>query len=551
MPSSSPAAVPVVVPAADSSELRTKLTWLAAFRVSVTSLLLIFLAVRRVLEPPSELSGADQLAFIMIGAVYVLTLGYAVALRSGIAGSRAAYAQVLGDVVLASSVVFLTGAGESPFTFVYSVAVVAAALLLYQRGALIAAVSSAVAFAVVVLTVQMRWLPVPSEAHALSAGRLAFVLASNGIAQISIGVLSGYLSRQLVQAGGRVKAGQERIERLVDTQNLILAAMPSGLISCDATGKVTFVNPAGEGILGRISGDWPDDVEQLLPGLRRLMPGGVKRAELTVPTPAGERILGLTVTPLQERAGSMLVVFQDLTELRRAEEQLRTVDHLASLGKFSAQLAHEIRNPLASMRGAAQMLGDETDAATPSARLSRILIREADRLSELVDDFLKFARPPPPKLLPIDLGRLINETVEMLKADPLARGVQLEVSAAPVFGHGDSGQLQQVVINLVRNALAAVGSGGRVRVIADVRKGRPEIRVWDSAGKIPAADLARIFEPFYSTRPGGTGLGLSTAHTIVRSHGGEISVRSSAEEGTEFVVALQSAPGAVREDLGR
>lgn len=542
MPSSSPHTA-LVAPATDPSELRTKLTWLAAFRVSVTSLLLIFLAARRALAPPLELSGADQLAFTLIGAVYVLTLGYAVALRRGVAGTRAAYAQVLGDVVLASSVVFLTGAGESPFTFTYSVAVVAAAILLYQRGALIAAVSSALAFAAVVLTVQLRLVHAPFEAQPLAQGRLAFVLASNGIAQISIGILAGYLSRQLAAAGGRLIAGQARIEQLVDVQNLILTAMPSGLITCDASGRVTFVNAAGEAILGRISGDWPQDVELLLPGLRRLK-SSVKRAELTVPTPAGERILGLTVTPLEEKAGSTLVVFQDLTELRRAEEQLRTVDHLASLGKFSAQLAHEIRNPLASMRGAAQMLGDESSGDAPAARLSRILIREADRLHELVEDFLRFARPPPPKLEPLDLGRLINETVEILRADPLARGVTLEVSAAPVYGHGDSAQLQQVVINLVRNALAAVGPGGRVKVIAELRGGRPEIRVWDSAGKIPASELTRIFEPFYSTRPGGTGLGLSTAHTIVRSHGGEISVRSTPAEGTEFVVALQSAPGA-------
>ncbi len=257
------------------------------------------------------------------------------------------------------------------------------------------------------------------------------------------------------------------------------------------------------------------------------------------------------MTPLEEMAGSTLVVFQDLTDLRRAEEQLRTVDHLASLGKFSAQLAHEIRNPLASMRGAAQMLGNESDSTTPAARLTRILIREADRLSALVEDFLRFARPPPPKLVPIDLGRLINETVEMLKSDPLARGVAVEVSAAAVLGNGDAAQLQQVVINLVRNAFAAVGPEGHVKVVAELRSGRPSIRVWDSAGNIPPSELTRIFEPFYSTRAGGTGLGLSTAHTIVRGHGGEISVRSTPTEGTEFIVALQTAEGGAREDLGR
>jgi len=398
--------------------------------------------------------------------------------------------------------------------------------------------------------VQLDLVAPPLEAQPLTPARLAFVLASNGIAQVSIGVLASYLSRQLVAAGGRVVAGEARIEQLVDVQNQILTAMPSGLITCDVAGRVTFVNPAGEAILGRINGDWPQRVEELLPGGLGLMVGA-RRAELTVPTPAGQRVLGLTVTPLEEKAGSTLVVFQDLTDLRHAEEQLRTVDHLASLGRFSAQLAHEIRNPLAAMRGAAQMLNDEGASRTAAERLTRILIREADRLSELVEDFLRFARPPPPKLEPLDLGRLISETVEMLRVDPLARGVTLEVAASPVLGHGDPAQLQQVVINLVRNALAAVGPGGHVKVVAEEHDGRPEIRVWDSAGKISPSDLTRIFEPFYSTRPGGTGLGLSTAYTIVRSHGGEISVRSTPAEGTEFAVVLQSAAGGPRENLGR
>lgn len=531
------------------SELGTKLTWLAAFRLTVTSLSLVVLGLRRAISA-QELSHADQLAFTVIGVVYVLTLAYAVVLRRGIVGERAAYAQVLGDVVLASAVVFLTGGAESPFTFTYSVAVVAAAILLYQRGALIAAASSAVAFAAVVLIVQLKLIAPPLEAQQLSPGRLTFVLASNGIAQLSIGILASYLSRQLATAGGRVLAGQARIEELVDLQNLILDAMPSGLITCDESGNVTFVNPAANAILKRAAGETAANIEELLPGVRRLNSGD-GRAELTVPTRAGERILGLTVTSLGAGSRSSLVVFQDLTELRRAEEQLRTVDHLAALGKFSAQLAHEIRNPLASMRGAAQMLGNEGTTDAAAGRLTRILIREADRLSALADDFLHFARPPPPKLEPIELGKLIADTVEMLKADPLARGVTLEVAASPVLGLGDAAQLQQVVINLVRNALAAVGPGGRVRVVVTMRGNQPEIRVWDSAGRIPASDLTRIFEPFYSTRPGGTGLGLSTAHTIVRGHGGEISVRSAPSDGTEFVVALQSAARVTREDPGR
>jgi two-component system sensor histidine kinase PilS (NtrC family) len=533
------------------TELAKKLTWLAIFRVVATTVLLAFLAARRLLGPPLELSSADSLAFALIAVVYVLTLIHSLMLRLGAAGTRAAYAQVFGDIVLATSVVFLTGAADSPFLFAYSIAVVAAAILLFQRGALIAAAASTVAFSILVLAVQAGILALPFGTQHLAPPRLAFQLASNAVAQFLIAVLASYLSRQLAMAGGRVRAGEERIQQLMGLQNLIVAAMPGGLITCDVNGRLTFLNPAGERILGRARGDWPETVEQLLPGVMRHKPG-TKRGELEVQTPTGARVLGLAVTPLEEANGSTLVVFQDLTELRRTEEQLRTADHLASLGKLAAQLAHEIRNPLASMRGAAQLLSSEgTNADAATERLTRILVRESDRLSALVDDFLRFARPPPPKLQPLDLGKLISETVEMLRADPLARGIELEASTARVEGLGDADQLRQVLINLVRNALAAVGPGGRVTVTAAEREGRPEIRVWDSAGRIPPEDLSRIFEPFYTTREGGTGLGLSTAYTIVRSHGGQISVRSAPERGTEFVVALSPASAGVHANSGR
>lgn len=523
----------------DWPDLKTKLTWLSLFRVFAASGLLLALAIRRLLGPPTELSSADVVTFALVGLVYLLTLGYGFFLRRGKVGPNGAYVQVIGDVVLASGVVFLTGAGESPFTFTYSIAVIAAAVILYQRGALVAAGASAAAFVGVVLVTNSGALSSIQTGTVMSPARLAFVLTSNAVSQFLVAVLTSYLARQVKSASGRVQAREERIQQLVDLQNQIVAAMPSGLVTFDADGKVTFVNPVAAAILGvGVGGAQGVGVESLLPGVSRFLPE-TRRAELTVAGPRDPRVLGLTVTPLEGRSGATLVVFQDLTELRRTEEQLRVSDHLASLGKLSAQLAHEIRNPLASMRGAAQLLAQGADAEPSTARLSGILMRESDRLSSLVEDFLRFARPPPPKLQRIELGSLLQETVDMLKTDPLAQNVTLEVEPVTVEALGDTDQLRQVLINLIRNALVATQPSGRVRVSAAIKNGQPQFSVWDSAGKIPQADLLRIFEPFYTTRDGGTGLGLSTAHSIVRSHGGTISVSSAPAFGTQFVVALR------------
>lgn len=314
--------------------------------------------------------------------------------------------------------------------------------------------------------------------------------------------------------------------------------MPSGLLTCDAAGDVTFVNRAGEAILQLSADELPVPVDRLIPGVLALPApqAGRPRAELTVKTPAGLRTLGLAIVPLITPAGARLIVFQDLTQLRRAEEELRRADRLAELGALSAVLAHEIKNPLAAMRGSAELLAEGSDSE--SRRLLGILRRESDRLGGLVDDFLAFSRPPAPVRRRCALDELVRQTVELLSSDPLAVGVQLEVEPAGLEADVDPDQIRQVLLNILRNALAAAGRGGRVRAYfsktGDVRR----IHVWDSAGSIASTDLPHIFEPFFSKTPGGTGLGLSTVHSIVRAHGGQVHVSSSPAQGTEVVVAL-------------
>jgi two-component system sensor histidine kinase PilS (NtrC family) len=510
-----------------------------------TTLLLVAIAIRLLARPPQAgLSAEDSLSFTVIGFVYVLTLISGLLLRRGRAGLSAAYLQIVGDLLVATSVVYLTGGTDSPFAFTYSVAVIAAAILLPQRGALVMAAAGSGAYALLALLIQYEVLRPPVGSEPLPPSRLAFQLFSTALAQVLIAALAGYLSRQVSQAGGRLSRSQAQVRELAALQRQILASMPSGLISCNQGGEVTFANHAAEQILGlgEQAGAAAQHLEALIPGALQLAPSP-RRHELTVGTPGGRKILGLSVTPLEGSGGAMLILFQDLTELRRMEDELRRADRLAALGSLAAQLAHEIRNPLASMRGSAQMLWQDAPADAGARQLANILVRESDRLSALVEDFLKFARPPPPSLATVSLDQLVGETVEMVRADPLSRGVELEVRAEPVASAVDAGQLRQVLLNLLRNAMEAA-QGGKVRVQVERAEEGPRIRVWDSAGTIPPQDLDRVFEPFFTTRDHGTGLGLSTAHSIVSAHGGRISLTSSREQGTEFVVQLPRMPEA-------
>lgn len=528
-----------------SVALRVKLTWLTVFRTVATSLLLVGAVIRLWSGAPvEELSRADSLSFALIGITYLTTLIYGFALRRGKVGLGSAMVQALGDVVLATCVVYLTGAVESPFVFAYSLAVISASIVLGQRGAFVAALTSAGAFAGVVLSVQWGLLSPPIGSSAVSVSRLLFYISGNALAQGLIAVLVGYLASQLSATGGRLSAREADIRELVDLQNNIVNSIPSGLVTCEPDGTVSFVNPEGENILNLSPANGTvRHLDDILPGARAI-PAGTKRAEINLETKGGVKSLGLTVTPLEGRRGSLLIVFQDLTDLRRMQEELRRIDHLASLGRVSAQLAHEIRNPLAAMRGSAQLLGGDGRPGDSSARLANIIVRESDRLAALVESYLSLARPPPPTRALSRVDSIAAETIEMLRADPLARGIRIEERLAPSIAFVDAGQVRQVLINLLRNAFLAAGRGGTVRVEVSSANDHALLRVWDSAGSIAADDLGRVFEPFYSTREGGTGLGLSTVHSIVRMHGGSIEVMSNPKAGTTFTVEIPVRPDA-------
>jgi two-component system sensor histidine kinase PilS (NtrC family) len=536
----------------DLADLRRRLVWVNVFRVVATTLFLIALALRLMTQAAApEVTREDSISFALIGIVYFVTLAYGLFLRFGLPGRALAYAQIIGDVVLASALVYVTGGLESPFTFVYLLAIVAASTLLFQRGAFVAAMASATAFAGVTVAIQRGYLRVPSGRELASPEHFGFALASNLLAHFLLAALAGYLSRQLRTAGGRLSQREADLQRLSVLQEQILACMPSGLLTCDDAGAITFINPAGRAILSIA----PEEAElgtlsQRFPGVERLG-HAAPRAELEVGTAQGPKMLGVTITPLEGREGHALLVFQDLTQLRRVEEELRRADRLAALGRLSAQLAHEIRNPLASMRGSAQMLAAEVSPDGAPRRLTTILIRESDRLSTLVEDFLRFARPPQPTLRPTSAKQLVVETLEVLSADPLARGVTIETRLTDVSAMLDADQMRQVLMNLLRNAFAAVGGTGTVRVTTEAREGHVRVRVWDSAGAIAPADRLRIFEPFFSKKAGGTGLGLSTAHAIVHAHGGTLQVSSAPGAGTDFTVDIPLRAEASVADSGR
>jgi two-component system, NtrC family, sensor histidine kinase HydH len=233
-------------------------------------------------------------------------------------------------------------------------------------------------------------------------------------------------------------------------------------------------------------------------------------------------------------------------QILEIEEQLRRADRLSALGELAAGMAHEVRNPLASIRGAAEILQDGVAAEDPRHEFSRILVQETDRLNRVVQDFLSFARPAPEDMNRLNLNQLIEEILKLVLFQSEKSGVKVTFrpGAIPlVFGVGD--KLKQAFLNLALNAVQAMPQGGKLEVSTESVQERALICFKDSGCGIPAGELEQIFDPFFTTRRNGTGLGLAITCRIVRSQGGTIEVDSQVGAGTEFRVYL---PG--REEVG-
>jgi len=242
------------------------------------------------------------------------------------------------------------------------------------------------------------------------------------------------------------------------------------------------------------------------------------------------------------------VIFQDLTGLRAMEDRVALAERLADLGRLSAGLAHELRNPLASMMGAVELLHGSASLAAEDQRLLGIVLREGGRLAQLVTDFLAFARPAPLRRAAIDLAGLAAQALDAFAHDPAAEGLALERDLLGTPARCDPGQLQQVLWNLLVNAAQALPPAapgerrGAIRVACrPTPEGGAELAVEDDGPGVAPEDRERIFTPFFTTRPDGTGLGLATVHQLVAAHGGTVAVEMAAPHGARFVVRLPPA----------
>lgn len=458
------------------------------------------------------------------------------------------------DTMAVTSLIYFTGTGQSLFLFLYLVNLILGGLVFQKEGSWLLALWTSMCFSSLLII-----------SPEVSGQSLYFSLVVNNVAFVAVTFLSGRLSSQLSLAGTRLQEVSSDLQALQNLNELIVNNITTGMVVISRTGFVQFFNPPASSILGadhfqqvkiqdilpELGWPWESLVEdESLPFERREL--RISRDNNT-----HFKILEVVAARFKDSDGKLkgwLLLFDDRTEQKMMEETFRQQEKLAAVGQLAAGIAHEIRNPLASISGSIQlMMGSPQNHSDEDMKLMRIVDKEIDRLNGLITEFLEYVRPEKKLNIPVNLNNVIRECVESLQFNPKLRKdveqvIQLK-AAAEILGNRD--KLKQAILNFVINAYQAMEKVEAPVFTIETHDQGPLVVliIRDTGVGIKAENLHRIFEPFHTTKPQGTGLGLAVTHKILQAHDARVFVESQEGQGTKFVIEFPSHRGVHTEDL--
>jgi two-component system sensor histidine kinase PilS (NtrC family) len=536
------------------SELRRKLRNLIAIRAVISTVLLGSATFAQITAPGSF---PVPPFFFLIGLTYALTALYAATLRQTERYRWLVDLQLAGDVLIVSAFIYFTGGITSYFSSLYVLAIVAASTVQFRRGGLLVAGLSALLYGGVVLAQYLTaagllhdpWL-VSQVLPPRSVARYTYLLNTFGF--VAVAVLSGSLAEGVRSAGARLVQASTQIADLQALNQHVIDSLPSGLATTDTQGIVQTFNRAAELITGRPSasviGQPINEVLQLsdqtIDALTNSVGGSrPRRMEGHYLRDGQPMEIGLSAANLETpdgRAG-YLFTFQDVTEFKKLERDVRLQQRLAAVGEMAAGIAHEIRNPLASMSGSIQILRHELPLSAEQEQLMDIVLRESERLNTTIGSFLAYARPQRFAIERFDVRRALNDAALLLRNSADVQDnhvIDVDVPRTELWYEADEGQIKQIVWNLATNGLRAMPAGGRLLLKAEMGLDGVVITVRDEGVGIPASELDGLFQPFHGRFVKGSGLGLAIVHRIVTDYNGEIQVNSPPGDGTTVAVHL-------------
>ncbi len=449
------------------------------------------------------------------------------------------------EALFITALIHVTGVNQSIFLFLYLVNIILCGFVFQRRGAMILTVWTSILFSLLIIL-----------GPEIRGQALFFAVGLNNLAFFAVAALSGFLSEQINFMGSALQAQGKDLRALRGLNALIIDNIATGLVTVDQEGNILQANRAALDILDPI----PRDVvgkrlETIVPHLiDRLKAFGeslqskegppVARFDFSYVSPLDEKLLletTVSALPVENAIQGFIITFQDLTRVRRLEFQMRQSEKMAAVGQLAAGIAHEIRNPLASISGSVQLLGSSFSARQEEEhKLMAIVLREIDRLNNLVTEFLDFVRPDVLRDDPVDLNQLVRDVGEMLKYNKNLRAEVRQdldlLASLPISGNRD--KLKQALLNIILNAYQSMNDAKEpvISISTFDRDGRVILKIKDRGCGIDEVGLRKMFEPFHTTKPKGTGLGLAVTHKIIESHHGRIFVESTKGVGTEFTL---------------
>jgi two-component system sensor histidine kinase PilS (NtrC family) len=540
--------------------LRRRLLWLIAGRVAVVTLLGSAILIQ--IDAPGSLPINPFL--FLIGLTYALTVVYVLLLKQAEQHPWLVDVQLVCDAMIVSVLVYMTNGVASYFTSLYALPIIAASTLQSRRSGMVVGLLSSVLYAGLVGAQYFGTPALPVVVGLdLPPRRVGFFIAGlNIFGVMAVAALSGYLAERLRRTGAALEQASDQIAGLQAFSEHVISSLTAGLVTTDIDGRILSFNNAAAGITGIAvlrAVDHPAAEVLRLPhefvemfGTRE---GRTKlpRVEYVFTRPdLREILLGISTAILRTPRGEVgfVFTFQDVTDARRQEREARIQHRLAAVGEMAAGIAHEIRNPLASMSGSLQILRQELPLSDEQSQLMDIVLRESDRLNETIRSFLAYAKPQRSALSRIDVRQVVTDATTLLQnSAQLIEGhsIHCDVPPDPVWCLADEAQIRQIVWNLATNGLRAMPDGGRLTLSAAQASGEAgtppmvTLAVTDEGIGIDPDELDGILQPFHGGFARGTGLGLSIVHRIVSDYGGELAITSARGKGTTVTVKLPAA----------
>ena len=542
-------------------EKRKNVAWLIFARLVVVSLFLASITYFNIKQPdffPDEML-RDVTRLIIF--TYLFSILSLTALRFSTSVIKPlGYAQIVWEALFVSILVVLTGGISSTYAFLFNLAIINASFLFGRREAFYTAGFCGIIYGSIIdlhyfgRLENLGLVNGPGDLYGINY--VFSLISTNLLAFFLTAMLTGYLAERARKSETALKEKEIDYEELETLNSLIVSTLDSGLVTINSQARVRVFNRYASELTGiDQESAYDQELSAIIPGinLSSLAAQSETRRELVYLTGNGlKKFLSVKYAPLYDKEGSILgavIDFNDLTEIRAMETRLKKADRLAAIGELSARIAHEVRNPLASISGSVQLIAESGSIPDSDKKLLEIVLRETWRLDNMVSEFLQYARPLPPDRNWFSLNLLITDIISLLKGDVRFFSINFSNrTTGQIEIFADRNQFHQVLWNLILNAAEAITDGGKIFIDcswgASIKNGSPDsgkflhLTIADSGSGILEKDMELIFEPFFTTKQGGSGLGLASVYRILEAHNGTISVANSSDTGTSFMIVL-------------